>query len=425
MVCSSFSRAQSALFTSESVTEGHPDKICDQIADAILDVVLVQDADARVAVEALATGGLVVVAGEITAEYKADLRGVVRDVIREIGYVQPDFGLDYRSCGIIQAVQEQSPDIKRGVDRALELRLLDMADADELPVERIGAGDQGMMIGYACTETPQLMPMPITLAHALTRRLARVRKDGTLPYLRPDGKSQVTVEYSRGRPRRVDAVVIAAQHSPEMHPDIIQRDIVEHVVRQVIPASMLDRDTKYYVNPTGRFVTGGPAADTGLTGRKIIMDTYGGMARHGGGSFSGKDPTKVDRSGAYAARYIAKNVVAAGLADRFEIQIAYAIGVAHPVAIFVETFGTGKIPDERIAHLIARHFDLRPGAIIRNLGLQRPIYRATSVYGHFGRTDIIAPWESTDKADVLRDEAGLKAGALRRPEGGATSKSQC
>ncbi|MCL5962634.1 MAG: methionine adenosyltransferase, partial [Chloroflexi bacterium] len=378
MGSNSFYQASGALFTSESVTEGHPDKICDQIADAILDTVLSQDADGRIAVEALATAGLILVAGEVTAQFRADLRGVARDVIREVGYVQPDFGLDYRSCGVVLTIQEQSPDIKLGVDRALESRQLELADADELPVERIGAGDQGMMIGFACTETQELMPLPIQLAHGLARRLARVRKDGTLPYLRPDGKSQVTVEYSHGRPVRVATIVIAAQHSPEIHPDVIQRDIIEHVVSAVIPASMLDRHTTYYVNPTGRFVVGGPAGDTGLTGRKIIMDTYGGMARHGGGAFSGKYPTKVDRSGAYAARYVAKNIVAAGLADRFEMQIAYAIGIAHPVSIFVETFGTGKIPDEKIVQLIKRNFDLRPGAIIRDLGLQRPIYQPIS-----------------------------------------------
>lgn len=398
-----------ALFTSESVTEGHPDKICDQIADAILDAHLAGDPFSRVAVEAMAAAGVVVLAGEVTSCQDVDVRRVARDVVREIGYTDGDFGFDYRSCGILVSLQEQSPDIKCGVDRALEARMLELKDADQASLEEIGAGDQGIMMGFACNETPELMPVPIMLAHGLCHRLAEVRKDGTLPYLRPDGKSQVSVEYHYGKPVRVDTVVMAAQHNPDVEYGVLVGGITEQVIRQVIPGTMLDSRSTFYVNPTGRFVQGGPAADTGLTGRKIISDTYGGLARHGGGSFSGKDPTKVDRSGAYAARYVAKNVVAAGLADRCEVQIAYAIGVAKPVSILVETFGTGKVSGEAILDLIDLHFDLRPARIIQQLDLRRPIYRNLSVYGHFGRSPAVAPWEAVDKAAELRTAAGMGA----------------
>jgi S-adenosylmethionine synthetase len=406
----SFMKSPQLFFTSESVTEGHPDKLCDQISDAILDAVLHDDPTSRCAAECYATTGTVIVGGEITTKTYVDMQKLVRDVVRDIGYTRAKYGFDYETCGVLLAIKEQSPDIAQGVDEALEFKQGEMQEDAAL---KVGAGDQGMMIGFACNETPELMPMPIALAHKLCRRLAEVRKDGTLDYLRPDGKSQVTVEYEYGKPKRVDAVVISAQHDAGVSWEQIQRDVRTHVIQPIVPEEYLDRGTKYYVNPTGRFVTGGPMGDAGLTGRKIIVDTYGGMARHGGGAFSGKDPTKVDRSAAYAARYVAKNVVAAGLADRFEVQIAYAIGVAHPLSVNFETFGTEHVDEATIGKLIAKHFDLRPGAIIRDLKLRRPIYRPTASYGHFGRDDIDAPWEATDKADRLREEAGLSAAASR------------
>ncbi|MCL5266177.1 MAG: methionine adenosyltransferase [Chloroflexi bacterium] len=399
-----FMKSPKVLFTSESVTEGHPDKLCDQISDSVLDAIIGQDPMARVACECSATTGLVVVMGEITTDCYVDIAKIVRDTVRDVGYTRAKFGFDFETCGVIVSVKEQSPDICQGVDKALEVR---SGQADEDHFESTGAGDQGMMIGFACNETPEYMPLPIALAHRICRRLSQVRKDGRLAYLRPDGKSQVTVEYSYGKPVRVDTVVVAAQHDAEMSHDKVERDIIDLVVREVVPDGMLDAKTRFFVNPTGRFVIGGPMGDAGLTGRKIIVDTYGGMARHGGGAFSGKDPTKVDRSGAYAARYVAKNVVAAGLAERFEIQIAYAIGVARPVSITIETFGTAAIQEEKILELIHKHFDLRPAAIIETLRLRRPIYKATAAYGHFGRDDIDAPWEVTDKAALLRREAGL------------------
>ncbi len=392
------------LFTSESVTEGHPDKICDKISDAVLDAIIAQDPYARVACETAVTTGLVLVMGEITTSCYVDIPRIVRETIREIGYDRAKYGFDCDTCAVITSIDEQSPDIAMGVNKALEART--QADEGESG-EAIGAGDQGMMFGFACNETPELMPMPILLAHKLTQQLALVRRNGTLPYLRPDGKSQVTVEYVDGKPVRVDAVVVSAQHGPEVEHDQIERDILEHVIRPVIPAHMLDERTRYFINPTGRFVVGGPQGDSGLTGRKIIADTYGGMGRHGGGAFSGKDPTKVDRSAAYAARYVAKNLVAAGIADRCEVQLAYAIGVAHPVSIHVDTFGTGRIPDERIVELIRKHFDLTPAGIIRMLDLRRPIFKKTAAYGHFGREDEDFTWEKTDKAGILRQEAGL------------------
>jgi S-adenosylmethionine synthetase len=391
----SFMRSPQLFFTSESVTEGHPDKICDQISDAILDAILRDDPQGRCAAECYATTGTVLVGGEITTKTYIDMQKLVREVVRDIGYTDASYGFDYQTCGVLVAIKEQSPDIAQGVNAALEYRLGELDDDPEL---QVGAGDQGMMIGFACNETPELMPLPIALAHRLCRRLAQVRKSGELPYLRPDGKSQVTIEYAYGRPKRVEAVVISTQHDPDVSWEQIQRDVREHVIAAVIPPEYLDRHTKYYINPTGRFVIGGPMGDAGLTGRKIIVDTYGGMARHGGGAFSGKDPTKVDRSAAYAARWVAKNVVAAGLADRFEVQIAYAIGVAKPLSVNIETFGTAKVDEALISELIAKHFDLR---------LRRPIYRPTAAYGHFGRNDIDAPWEETNKAEVLRREAGL------------------
>jgi S-adenosylmethionine synthetase len=393
------------LFTSESVSEGHPDKVCDLISDSILDAILAQDPYGRVACETAVTTGLVLNTGEITTTCYIDIPKIVRQTISEIGYCNADTGFDYLTCGVITSIKEQSPDIAQGVDEAAESRQGQMSDAE---IEAVGAGDQGMMFGYACKETPELMPMPIQLAHALVRRLAAVRKDGTLPYLRPDGKSQVTVEYRYGKPVRMHTVVVAAQHDPDATHEQIERDVIEQVVRQVVPAHMLDADTRYFINSTGRFVIGGPMGDSGLTGRKIIVDTYGGMIPHGGGAFSGKDPTKVDRSGSYAVRWIAKNVVAAGLAERCQIQIAYTIGVARPVALNIETFGTGAIPDAALEELVNAHFDLRPGAIIHDLRLRRPIYKATAAYGHFGRTDIDAPWEVTDRAAALRADAGLK-----------------
>jgi S-adenosylmethionine synthetase len=384
-----------ALFTSESVTEGHPDKLCDAVADAILDDVLSHDSSARAAVEVATTTGLVMVIGELSTSHYVDVQEVVRRTVREIGYNDSRLGFDWETCGTMTAIKEQSPDIAQGVDHALEAR--DGLEADEL-----GAGDQGMMFGYASDESDQLMPMPIMLAHRVARRLAEVRKDGTLPFLRPDGKSQVTVEYDpEGRPRRVHTVLVSTQHDPDVELTDLAAAVRQHVVDAAIPAELLDDDTRHLVNPTGRFVIGGPMGDSGLSGRKIIVDTYGGMARHGGGSFSGKDPTKVDRSGAYMARYVAKNVVAAGLARRCELQLAYAIGVAHPLAINVETFGTGTMPDERLAGVIERTFDLRPGAIIRELDLLRPIYRHTAAYGHFGRDDLDLPWERCDRGDEL------------------------
>ena len=399
-----FMTAPQLFFTSESVTEGHPDKICDQVSDAVLDAIIVDDPDARVACEVATTTGLVVVMGEITTSTYVDIAALTRQTIRDIGYTRAKYGFDCDTCGVIVSLKEQSADIALGVDKALEAKRGEMSEEE---IEATGAGDQGMMIGFACNETPEYMPLSISLAHKLCRRLAQMRKEKVLPYLRPDGKSQVTVEYSYGKPVRVDTVVISTQHDAAVKSDQIDTDVIEHIIKPVIPAELLDDKTKYYINPTGRFVTGGPLGDAGLTGRKIIVDTYGGMARHGGGAFSGKDPTKVDRSGTYMARYIAKNVVAAGLADRFEIQISYAIGVARPLSVMIETFGTGKVPDDVILDLVNKHFDLRPAAIIRDLDLRRPIYRATAAYGHFGRDDIDAPWEKTDKADCLRREAGL------------------
>ena len=378
------------LFTSESVTEGHPDKICDQISDAILDAILEKDPGARVACETTCSTGLVHIMGEITTDCYVDIPGVARQVIREIGYNRAKYGFDCDTCGVITNIDGQSPDIALGTN-------------DDVA----GAGDQGMMFGYATNETDDYMPLPISLAHRLARRLAKVRKDGTLSYLRPDGKTQVTVEYEDGKPVRIDTIVISAQHSPDVTRDQIEKDLLEYVIKPELPEGLFDDKTKLYINPTGRFVIGGPQGDSGLTGRKIIVDTYGGMARHGGGCFSGKDPTKVDRSAAYAARYVAKNIVAAGLADKVEIQLAYAIGVARPVSIHVETFGTGKVDNDVIVSLINKHFDLRPAGIIEMLDLQRPIYKQTAAYGHFGRNDLDLPWEKTDKADVLRKEAGL------------------
>ncbi|HUV15651.1 MAG TPA: methionine adenosyltransferase [Pelolinea sp.] len=391
------------LFTSESVTEGHPDKICDQVSDAVLDACLEQDPQSRVACESATKTGFVMLLGEITTKAHINYDQVVRKTIAEIGYDNTDKGFDFNTCGVLVAVANQSCDIAQGVDESLEHKKGEMKN----DVGTLGAGDQGMMFGFACNETPALMPLPIYLAHKLTRRLAEVRKDGTLPWLWPDGKSQVTVEYEYGKPRRVHTVVISTQHSPDIEQDKIREAVLEHVIKAVIPADLLDENTIYHVNPTGRFVTGGPMGDSGVTGRKIIVDTYGGMGRHGGGCFSGKDPTKVDRSAAYAARWAAKNIVAAGLADVCEIQVAYAIGVAHPVSVNVETFGTGQIPDARIAELVTEHFDLRPGAIIRDLDLRRPIYRKVAAYGHFGRDDLDLTWERTNKAGALRKAAGL------------------
>ncbi len=392
------------FFTSESVTEGHPDKICDQISDAVLDAIIADDPDARVACDVSVTTGLVIVMGEITTSTYVDIGKLVRYVVRDIGFTRAKYGFDADTCGVIVSIKEQSADIALGVDRALEAKTGEMSEAD---IEAIGAGDQGMMVGFACNETPELMPLSIMLAHKLCKRLAEVRKNKTLPYLRPDGKSQVTVEYEYGRPKRVDTIVVSTQHSPNVIQEQIREDVIAHVVRHVVPADMLDDKTKIYVNPTGRFVTGGPLGDSGLTGRKIIVDTYGGVARHGGGCFSGKDPTKVDRSASYMTRYIAKNLVAAGIADRLELQVSYAIGVARPLSLSVETFGTAKISDDRIVELIEEHFDMRPAAIIRDLDLRRPIYRKTAAYGHFGRDDINAPWERTDKSEILRQAAGL------------------
>ncbi len=399
---STFMSSAQLKFTSESVTEGHPDKMCDQISDAVLDACLEQDPYSRVACETATKTGFVLLLGEITTRAFVNFDELVRRVVKEIGYDSSEKGFDGNTCGVQSAIASQSPDIALGVDQALEAKAGEMGDDH---IEKVGAGDQGMMFGFACNETDVLMPMPIYLAHNLSRRLARVRRDGTLPWLRPDGKSQVTVEYAYGRPRRVDTVLISTQHAPEVSHAEITEAVTEHIIMPTIPNGMIDNHTKIFINPTGRFVIGGPMGDAGVTGRKIIVDTYGGMGRHGGGAFSGKDPTKVDRSAAYAARWVAKNVVAAGLAERCEIQLAYAIGVAHPLSINVETFGTGKIADEEIVRLIIANFDLRPGAIIRDLNLRRPIYRRTAAYGHFGRTDIDAPWEDTTKAESLRQDA--------------------
>jgi len=403
--------AYQRLFTSESVTEGHPDKIADQISDAVLDAIMDKDPMGRVAVETFAITGQIHIAGEVTTSTYIDIPRIVRSTIAEIGYTKSHVGFDAETCGVSVSIDEQSPDIALGVDSALETKGAGSHDA----FDKIGAGDQGMMFGYACRETKELMPLPITLAHNLTRMLASVRKNDDIPYLRPDGKSQVTVEYDGQRPVRVDAVVISTQHEPDVPLETIRQEVTERVIDHVVPTSLRDKDLRVFVNPTGRFVIGGPKGDAGLTGRKIIADTYGGMSRHGGGAFSGKDPTKVDRSAAYMARYVAKNVVAAGLADRCELQVAYAIGVAHPVSVLVETFGTGKLDEEKIAKLITAHFDLRPAAIIRHLDLRRPIYQQVAAYGHFGRPDLDLPWEKTDKAAELREAAGLK-GAPPDPE---------
>ncbi|WP_010278932.1 methionine adenosyltransferase [Paenibacillus senegalensis] len=391
------------LFTSESVTEGHPDKICDQISDAVLDAFLKEDPNARVACEVSVATGLVLVIGEISsrADY-IDIPSIVRNTIKDIGYTRAKYGFDYKTCAVLTSLNEQSADIAQGVDKALEAREGQMSDEE---IEALGAGDQGLMFGFAVNETPELMPMPIALSHRLARQLAEVRKNGTLPYLRPDGKTQVTVEYENDKPLRVDTIVVSTQHSEDITLEQIQKDIKEHVIAPVVPNEFLDENTKYFINPTGRFVIGGPQGDAGLTGRKIIVDTYGGYARHGGGAFSGKDPTKVDRSAAYAARYVAKNVVAAGLAEKCEIQLAYAIGVARPVSISVDTFGTGKVSEAKLVEVISKHFDLRSAGIIKELELRQPIYKQTAAYGHFGRTDVDLPWERTDKAELLKKDA--------------------
>ena len=411
-----FMTSPSFLLASESVTEGHPDKLCDLISDAILDAILQEDPMARVACETMVTTGMVIVMGEITTECYVEIPEVVRETVREIGYTRAKYGFDYATCGVLVSIKEQSPDIAIGVNEALEVReKTNLCDEKEA----LGAGDQGIVIGFACNETPELMPLPIMLAHRLCKRLAQVRRERLLPYLRPDGKSQVTVEYSHGVPKRVDSVIIGAQHDETVSNEVIRRDILDYVIKAVIPRHLLDSKTRYYINATGRFVLGGPMCDTGLTGRKTMVDTYGGVARHGGGCFSGKDPTKVDRSGAYMARYAAKNIVAAGLADRLEVEVAYCIGVARPVAISIETFGTAKVDEQIILDLIREHFDFRPGAIIEAFNLRRPIYKPTACYGHFGRTDIEAPWEKIDKASLLRAEAELRASKkIPEPESG-------
>jgi S-adenosylmethionine synthetase len=392
------------FFTSESVTEGHPDKICDQISDAVLDAIFANDPNARVACETSVTTGLVLVMGEITTNCYVDIPKVVRSTVKEIGYDNAEFGFDCNTCAVLTSIDEQSADIALGVDKALESKIVELTDTQ---IAETGAGDQGMMFGFACDETPELMPMPISLAHKLTLKLSEVRKNKKLPYLRPDGKSQVTIEYVDDKPVRVDTIVISTQHSADVEHDKIEKDVIEHVIKTVVPAELIDASTKYYINPTGRFVIGGPQGDSGLTGRKIIVDTYGGYARHGGGAFSGKDPTKVDRSAAYAARHVAKNVVAAGLAKKCEVQLAYAIGVAKPVSILVETFGTATIPEEKIIELIEKNFELRPAGIIKELDLRRPIYKQTAAYGHFGRHDLDLSWEKTDKVEILKQQAAL------------------
>ena len=399
-----FMTSQQYFFTSESVSEGHPDKMCDQISDAVLDAILEQDPNARVACETSVTTGLVLVFGEISTSAYVDIEKIIRQTVTEIGYTRGKYGFDAETCGVIVSIKEQSADIAQGVDKALEAREGSMTDAE---IEAIGAGDQGMMIGFACDETPELMPLTASLSHKLVRRLSELRKSETLDWLRPDAKSQVTVEYSNGKPKRIDAIVISTQHSPDISQEDIRAQVIEHAIKHVVPAEYLDDKTRIFINPTGRFVVGGPLGDAGLTGRKIIVDTYGGVARHGGGAFSGKDATKVDRSAAYMARYIAKNVVAAGLASRFELQVSYAIGVAQPTSLAVETFGTGQVSDDKIVELIRKHFDMRPAAIIRDLDLRRPLYRQVAAYGHFGREDVNVPWERTDKADALRKDAGL------------------
>ena len=398
-----FAMSPSYLYTSESVTEGHPDKVCDQVSDSILDAIYAQDPQARVACETATGTNFVAVIGEITTTANVDYEKVVRDTLQRIGYDDQDVGIDYKTCEIVIRVHEQSPDIKAGVDTALESRGGTASD-DEL---NLGAGDQGMMVGFACNETPELMPLTLSLAHHLTRRLAVARREGILPWLKPDGKSQVTVEYEYGKPKRIAALVVSTQHSPEVSNEQIEQEVREHIIGAVVPSHLIDALTRIYVNPSGRFVVGGPHGDSGLTGRKIIVDTYGGIARHGGGAFSGKDPTKVDRSAAYAARWVAKNIVAAGLAERCEVQISYAIGVAEPTSLAVETFNTNRVSTDLIAELVRKHFDLRPRAIISKLGLRSPIYAQTAAYGHFGRDDVDLPWERTDKADELRADAGV------------------
>ncbi|HLJ33720.1 MAG TPA: methionine adenosyltransferase [Ktedonobacteraceae bacterium] len=417
---SNFMESPKSFFTSESVTEGHPDKLCDQISDGVLDAILAEDPLARVACETATTTGLVLVAGEITTSAWIDMAAVVRKTIEQVGYTNAEYGFDYRTCGVVTSIGKQSPDIDMGVSRSVEAKssVTRLTD-DEL--EQIGAGDQGMMIGFACNETPEYMPLTISLAHKLVKQLSQVRRkswngNGPMAYLRPDGKSQVTVQYEYGRPVRVDTVVISTQHADYVAQEQIRQDVIDHIIKPVIPANLLDSNTKFLVNPTGRFVTGGPMGDAGLTGRKIIVDTYGGMARHGGGAFSGKDPTKVDRSAAYATRHIAKNVVAAGLADRIELQVAYAIGVARPLSLFIETFGTGKVSDDEIIRLINEHFDLRPAGIIQSLNLRRPIYQPTAAFGHFGRTDIDAPWEALNKVPMLRKGIGASVDSGNQAE---------
>ena len=399
----SFTESESYLYTSESVTEGHPDKLCDQISDAILDAFISQDPNARVACEVSTTTGLIVVVGEVTINKGyVDVPEIVRNTIKKIGYTNPEFGFDYKSTGVLVSIDKQSEDIAGGVDVSLEARSQENTATD--PLDTLGAGDQGMMVGFACNETPELMPLSISLAHKLCKKMSDVRKNGDVPFLRPDGKAQVTIEYSRGKPKRVHTVVLSTQHDPDVSQDKIETALFEKVVNEVLPKTLIDDDTIYHINPSGRFVIGGPVGDAGLTGRKIIVDTYGGVARHGGGAFSGKDPTKVDRSAAYAARQVAKTIVAANLADRAEIQLSYAIGVSKPISISVETFGTNKIPDEQIIDVVNRHFDLRPGAIINDLNLKRPIYSQTAAYGHFGRSDLDLPWENIDKAKIIMDE---------------------